>query len=294
MIRILKYVFLLSLLLFIVGAAGLVYSYVKYPDIPFGAVAVKKIEEQKEFEAKGITVLKVETDTPDVSVISGKDDVIRANLSGELTDRQKNALMFEASQTNEGELSIDLKRGTDIDIFPFQFNGGVKLVITVPQKQFERIELVTGTGDVRMKDMSAKLVFLETSTGTVDVKNGTAQDITISTSTGDIRLSDSKGKMKLETDTGDISATFSKKLEQDLDIDTSTGDVAVQLEELPKALRTELESSTGEVTARITGLQTDRQREHSFKAAYGTDGPLIQIQTSTGDIALTQKNEQGH
>ncbi|RNB90587.1 hypothetical protein EDM56_08780 [Brevibacillus fluminis] len=286
--RILKYVFLLSLLLFFVGAGGLAYTYIKHPDIQFGSIATKKIEEQKKFPADQISTLAVETDTTDISVIPSADVDIHVNLGGQISEQQRKGLTFETSQSKDGTLSVNVKKGIVFG-FPFQFDGRLELIISVPQKAFERIELTSSTGDVKIKNAQAKQMKVETSTGNAFAQDSQTQDLAIHTSTGDVKLADLTGRIDLSTDTGNINATFSKKLEQDLTVDSSTGDVAIQLGALPDALRAELESSTGEIRARIKGLQAEEQKEHSFKAAYGTNGPLIRVTTSTGEIELTQK-----
>ncbi|MGO0060245.1 DUF4097 family beta strand repeat-containing protein [Brevibacillus fluminis] len=285
--RILKSVFLLSLLLFLVGAGGLAYTYVKHPDIQFGSIASKKIDEQKKIPADPISTLAVETDTTDISVIPSGDADIHVNLGGQISEQQRKVLTFEATQSKDGTLRVNVKKGS-VFSFPFQFDGRLELIISVPPKAFERIELTSGTGDVKIKNVQAKQLKVETSTGDALAQDSQTQDAAIHTSTGDVKLADLTGRMDLSTDTGNINATFTKKLEQDVTIDSSTGDVAIRLGALPDALRTELESSTGEIRARIKGLQAEEQKEHSFQAAYGTNGPLIRVTTSTGEIELTQ------
>ncbi|WP_323675421.1 DUF4097 family beta strand repeat-containing protein [Halorubellus sp. PRR65] len=142
----------------------------------------------------------------------------------------------------------------------------------------------------------------ETQVGDVDVE-GVTGDVSASTSTGDVTVRSVAGAVSAETSTGDVTV-------EDVDAfggaETSTGDVTVEVPAIGGD--TAVQANTGDVTAAI-GADVDAELraststgdvavndlsladgsvdERSASGTLGDGGPLLEFETSTGDVTLS-------
>ncbi len=127
--------------------------------------------------------------------------------------------------------------------------------------------LITETGEITMRSVTASALCFETDTGEVELVNVNCKELLGKSDTGEISLENviATGYMKLESDTGDIE--LERCDAATLSIRTSTGDVEGTLLS-DKSFRTD--TSTGNVDIK----------------PYTTEGGLCEIFTSTGDIKI--------
>lgn len=288
--RIVRYVFLLSLLLFLIGASGLAYLYVRHPEIVFHQVNQTPIQEEKRFDANKVKGLAISTDTTDISVVSGEGKEVIVRLTGQISGSRKNGLRFETGLTPEQQITVDLEHQIQ-----FGFNMGMPssldLQIVVPPKLYEELKITTSTGDIELKNVQANTMHVETSTGTVNVLASKGKEMEITTSTGDVEVTDSQAAYNIQSDTGDI--TLKQKLEQNVTINTSTGDVVCKLTGVPEAFRVDAESSTGDVDTEMVVQLEEKRTENSYFGTKGSNGPVVVIRSTTGSIRIVEGNEQG-
>lgn len=154
--------------------------------------------------------------------------------------------------------------------------------------EFERIEVLGNTGDIKNCASASGEIRLKTSTGHIEVVNISAGTIHIGVSTGDVKVTDvacqdiiSKGttgnvslknviakeKISIERSTGDV--IFEESDAQDILVKTNTGNVKGTLLSDKVYI---VETNTGEIDVPKT-----------------TTGGVCEITTSTGDIKIRVK-----
>ncbi|MGE5701825.1 MAG: DUF4097 family beta strand repeat-containing protein [Clostridia bacterium] len=288
--RIVRYVFLLSLLLFLIGASGLAYLYARHPEIVFHQVNQTPIQEEKRFDASKVKGLAISTDTTDISVVSGEGKEVIVRLTGQISGSRKNGLRFETGLTPEQQVTVDLEHQVQFG-FNMGMSSSLDLQIVVPPKLYEELKITTSTGDIELKNVQANTMHVETSTGTVNVFASKGKEMEITTSTGDVEVTDSQAAYNIQSDTGDI--TLKQKLEQNVTINTSTGDVVCKLTRVPEAFRVDAESSTGDVDTEMVVQLEEKRTENSYFGTKGSNGPVVDIRSTTGSIRIVEGNEQG-
>ncbi|WP_134684811.1 DUF4097 family beta strand repeat-containing protein [Brevibacillus migulae] len=276
----LKKVAILAFLSFLVGVGGLIYLFVRYQSFP---TEHKVIQEHKTIEAKDITRVEIDTVTADVRVTKSSTEQIEVSLNGEV---MHNDIGLTVEPVGPGQLRILV---SESEQFPFSFGRRqLDLEIALPDKAYQELRLQTNTGDFEsLLPLQVDQMELTTDTGDLRLKGYTGNQLQASSETGDMDLAQVKGAISLRTATGDINDLELLELAQDVTIETSTGDVTVKLRTVPKAAQVELESDTGEVRTELPDLTFEKNEEKEIRAAIGTGGPIIKVQSATGDLLIT-------
>lgn len=194
---------------------------------------------------------------------------------------------------SDGKLTVTNEKTSSWISNIFNFGNASTITLYLPEREYERLNAKSSSGDVTISDLTLKNLSLHLSGGDVNLDKVTAYDtLTATTSSGDyhinllnagsIHIKSSSGEMEIENSTfGEFELiTSSGDVElSDLithgsgKIDTSSGDISIERTIL--ASRLTVESSSGDV-------------EFS-----GLDASEIYVNTSSGDVSgsvLSAKN----
>ncbi|WP_139492738.1 DUF4097 family beta strand repeat-containing protein [Brevibacillus dissolubilis] len=259
-----KWITKIGLGLFTVGLAG---SLVLYGQ---AAAQMKTFDLTKTIPAKGIERIEIEGSVFPVELIPSNSDEIEIRLLGETSDTYMDNI----------ELDIDLKHGDTLRIEPiltldteiismknltlFQSQG--KAVIAIPSQAYKQIAASTSLGDIHVNGL-------------------TADEFELSTHTGDITVTNSTGRLDLETDLGDTTIQL-RELQDDIMVETNTGDVLLTLNTPPEAATFDLATHTGTSEVNLPDIDYQKQTGRHLKVTLGTQGPLVHIDAALGDITV--------
>ena len=140
----------------------------------------------------------------------------------------------------------------------------------------------TGSGDVILDGISGN-VNGETGSGNVTVSmngNGTAR---LGTGSGDISAKNVRGGLRAHTGSGNVTADGD--VTSDWQVETGSGDVRVSF---PQNAKFELNAQTGSGDLNIGRevLMSGNLNKHHVRGKVNGGGPLVQLQTSSGNIDL--------
>ncbi len=140
----------------------------------------------------------------------------------------------------------------------------------------------TGSGDVILNGVSGN-VNGETGSGNVTVTmtgNGTVR---LGTGSGDVEAKNVKGGLKIHTGSGNVRADGD--VTADWSMETGSGDVNINL---PQSARFELAAQTGSGDLNINReiAMSGTINPHRMRGKVNGGGPLVQLQTSSGNINL--------
>lgn len=276
-----KRLFRLSLLLFILGASGLVWLFSKQEFFTF---SMQKVDEQRTID-QVVKRLELTTDTADVSITASNLSSPSVRLVGEVSQRQKERLQFLSEVTPDGTLRVEVREQLHVDLF-FPGNGSLQLQVLLPEAIYEKISMETATGDIKSQALQAKKAKIHSSTGDVELDGFTGDLLDVETDTGDMNLASIRSSVKIDSSTGEVNKLVLPELVNDVEIETDTGDVRVWVAKQPAAATLTLESDTGDVGADWAPLSYEAKEEHLLKASVGTGGPTLSVKSSTGDIRI--------
>lgn len=204
--------------------------------------------------------IKIDLDTADIVFEKSEDDKCRVECYEDVNCRHE-------VKVEDGTLviSVDDQRKWYHNI-SLSFQGGAKIKVYLPKSEYDKLEINTSTGDVRIGCM-------------------TFNDMELTVSTGDVFLTDvTCGNLNSNGSTGDI--TLKKVIASEkFNINRSTGDVKF---EDCDAAEIKVEASTGSVKGNFltSKIITAKSSTGDVDVPKNTEGGKCEITTSTGDIKI--------
>ncbi|MED4753990.1 DUF4097 family beta strand repeat-containing protein [Brevibacillus choshinensis] len=276
-----KKLFGLCLLLFIVGAAGLVWLFSKQEYFTF---SLKEVKEER-MVSQSFKGLNLSTDSTDVIIGQSNQSSAIVRLVGNAADQQLERLQFTSDVSPDGTLNVTVREQNHLNLF-FMGNGHLQVEVLLPDAVYENIRLETATGDIKSSALQAKQANLTSSTGEIELAGFIGEQLTVDTDTGDMKLLQIRSAVKVESSTGDINKLVLSELTHNVDIRTDTGDVRVSADKKPTDAKLELESDTGDINVDWSELKYDRKEEQHVEASIGSGGSVLSVKTATGDIRI--------
>jgi hypothetical protein len=216
---------------------------------------MKEIRESQAIPADGVSRVVIGTDDGDVRVEPGSGDAIVVTVKGRTGRLQKDSIKLKAHERG-GEVVIEASREARRRLISFN-PGEYELVVELPARQFEQVEIVTVAADISVEHVGANHVMMRTVHGEIETA-GLSGSITARTDSGDIELN-------LRAVDGMIHA------------ETMLGDIEVTTAEAPEKLSLELETRLGEKRVELPGTTI---------VASAPNVPAVRLAADVGDIVV--------
>lgn len=243
------------------------------------------VNEQQAIDASGIESIQVESDIASIHITESQGSQIVAQLNGELSEQWKDQYQFRTKK-NGSKLEVYLQLPSDGD-FGFPFPGfhmkSIELNLSVPSKLYKELRVQTDVGKIEVDQLRANRLELQTDVGKVSVQGFTGGEAELKTDVGLIEVRDSDAEWNIRSSTGKVDVRVSE-IKQDMEIQTDTGMVVVVSEESLEAVELSLRSDVGKVQTNVDGLDIQERSDQEVRATKGISGPNIEIQTDVGRI----------
>ncbi|GIO04897.1 hypothetical protein J31TS6_09250 [Brevibacillus reuszeri] len=276
-----KKIFGISLLLFLLGASGLVWMFTKQDYFSFSLAQVNEVRTIQE----PFTSLEIATGMADVVITPSQSSTASVRLIGEASDQQRERIQFTSSVLSDGTLKVDVQEKFHVNLF-FPVNGRLQVELSLPEKDYEKLELNTATGDIKASKLSVKKTSIVSSTGDVELVGLTGDSLDIQTDTGDMKLSGIRSTVQIQTTTGEIDSLLLPELVHDVSIESETGDIRIKVDKEPAAASLDLSTETGSIKTSWKSLSFEQKSEHKVTGSIGSGGPAVNVRTTTGDIRI--------
>lgn len=248
--------FIIGLILAIIGAVFChntdLNKYYKTKDYEnsFSASSVKNID----FENNVGDVIIKKAPGSDITITA---KTVSEDFKAEVTG---DTLVINSPKTKHYWLSV-----------PWFNPENTRVEIALPEKEYDRLTINGGVGDIELSELKLKTISFETGTGDVKFTDITGEDVIINNGVGDFVINKlSCDLFTIDTGTGDIKAN-GIKCRKVLDIDSGVGDITIT------------DSEAG-------GLQVDTGTGNTtFK---GTINGNIDIDAGVGDVELALTNPE--
>lgn len=285
--------------------AVIVIAYIVYQRMN----SSEALHEQKTIPAASVTSMKIDTTAPDVEITPGEQSDIVVTLDGDISPRLKGKYTFDVT-ADQNVMNVQL--ATDNNSLGIKLDeiSDLKLKITVPQKEWDQIQVTTTSGDITLHNLAANMLQAQTSSGEQHVSglkiSGTA---TIKTTSGDIDAQQNEintaqwettsgviqsqqlsgQSAALQTSSGAIKYTQAQPL-PNVELTTSSGDVDAVLKGSTDSLQLQFTSSSGTADIGVDGMLYKDKSEHSALGVKGEGDPQqrITVNTSSGDLKVSQ------
>lgn len=259
-----KLIFLIALVLVVAGGITLAFNSL---DV-FGNNDNKKVVEDKPF-----TNIEVLTNNAAVEIVPTKSSEATVEYSGA---NKKAKFIFDVD-VNRDTLSVQLKEKRRFFWFGFHTKD-LTLTVSLPEKQYENIQVESDNGRIHVEDIKAEEIKLETDNGQISLKNVETKLANIDSDNGRVILDHVQGEINGELDNGHISVT-TNDLKWPMDLRTDNGSIEIKTESEPTNATIDAKTDNGKIT--IFGAETNH-------AIFGKGKHLINLQTDNGRITVTK------
>ena len=246
----LKFFSILASFLIVVGAIGSFLTYSK---------EINAMDVSKSVAVAKVDSIKISTISTDVKIIrsnTAKEATVK--LTGDAKASQQPNLSVEVK---DRELVIETEPSSGNKWFNVEFNfysPTMELLVILPEKYFENLEIDTVSGDVVASDVEAA-------------------NSVISSVSGDITVDNNVKEISIDTDSGDV-ALITPRITDDIDITTLSGDVDIKVAIEPTDVSFSIDTLSGDVNL------FDKYAED---AKLGNGSTQVTIETTSGDIEVT-------
>lgn len=147
----------------------------------------------------------------------------------------------------------------------------------------QAVTIASQSGNVELGDMSAASMTINGSSGNVEVET-CACHLEVSLSSGDVEFHALTGAGKVKVSSGTVHM-MNWEVTGDSSVGATSGNVDISLIH-PEALALELKVSSGNMRVQLPDMAIIEQTEKRLKGQYGSGGPTLAVQTSSGNIRI--------
>lgn len=246
--------------------------------------------EKKEvrFQTTQVKKLLVAVNTEDVEVVGSDTEEIK------LTYEENKKYQYNVEVSDSTLIVKPKHRGWNF-LFLVNFDFGVfedhPLILEVPRKFLESVDIQSHTGDVLVKDIEiATSSALKSNTGEIEVENVTAKTLEADSDTGRIQLE----KVSL---TGDLTATghtgeieLEQVQAQSILLKSNTGDLGFENVNIARELKAK--TNTGDIHGNLFGkradytIRADASLGRSNVSNQTGGDKTLELETNTGSITV--------
>ncbi|AJS58446.1 DUF4097 family beta strand repeat-containing protein [Paenibacillus sp. IHBB 10380] len=216
------------------------------------------IDQSRSVSAANVTDIHVNSNTANVNIVPYDGTEIQVHMKGKSEERWADDFQLSVEE-NGNQVTIEANELEKTRIFVL-YSGDYELLVQLPQKNFERLQVQTEAADIDVEGVQIKRSFLEAGVGNITSKQ-------------------LQGIINGVTGAGDIYVQL-QSVENDIEAKTSVGNITVTTEIAPEAIQTELRNGLGERTIDFPGLP------NAEDGSVGTGGPNVKLSAEVGDLAL--------
>lgn len=282
--RNIKLISLIALALLIVGVIGSVFTFNSVHQSDW-------LTKEEIIPSEGIENLDILTNNTKIEVLPTNDSDITAELS---TKSKKHELLVKVEDST---LFIEVKDKQRSFISLDFFSFGTTLVVYVPEKAYDSLQVESDNGRITIDEIEANDVNIkadngrieleniesttvtgEASNGLISMKNINSSTINVNTSNGKIMLDHVEGEIFGRTSNGTIELV-TKDLDRFIELETNNGKINVQTELEPTNVTFDVRVDNGK--ARVFG-------ESNWDTVVGNGENLVKLKTNNGGITVTK------
>lgn len=209
--------------------------------------------------------IEVLTNNAKVELMPTKSDETTVSFGG----MKKSKVKFEAKVKGD-TLSILLKEKGP-NFFRFSKRGGLQLIVHVPEKTYDKINVQSKNGMIQAEELHAASIRFESNNGLLRLRNSEGDTVQLMTDNGQITISD---------------------VDADVHAQTANGRIAYKAEDIHH--RVVLEAKNGRIAVKLSGKPTDAtinaKTANGYANIFGEKGKDVTYSEGKHVMELNTKN----
>ncbi|MFW5438395.1 DUF4097 family beta strand repeat-containing protein [Paenibacillus apiarius] len=271
----------IGLVLIIAGIAGVLFAVNPGNLFPGNLLSfgTKEINLERTVDAGDYRNVLIESGSPDVQIARGNSDQIKVRLKGQVSP--KNADKIDIKVAPKGDtLELGVEMPNDISLGINILN--VDFTIELPEKQWDSVDVSTGSGNVDVSQLNGNKVSVKTGSGNILATVVEADTIALQASSGNVKAQHFKADA-LTFGTGSGNTDAAQITGKTVNVKSSSGNIQVQAVEADTIA---LQANSGNVAADEFKAGTLTFNTGSGTVDLTNGEAALQGVTSSGDIEV--------
>ena len=227
-------------------------------------------------EISGILGVEIKSDFGDIEIRPTKEQEIRMVLKGNVSEHKKYTFL---TNINESTLEIELKQRQARLLSMNIFSEMLTLVVYLPEKQFEEINITNDVGSIIVNEVTTKKMKVRSSVGEIKLNQITAEQTLTTNDIGATQIKDLMGDIQVKSRIGEIKF-MAKTINQNIEMQSDIGAIRIEVEEVPESAIINIGTQMG--TTRLFGEKTN-----SFQVGSGEN--KVNLSSQIGEIVVRRR-----
>lgn len=206
------------------------------------------IDDEQSYPSEHIKEITIMSNYANIEILPTDSDEITVKLKGYTNSNNRKVTEIVTLKENTGKLQIDAKKSwfLNISFFNFKLNEREDLILHVPKKHYEFIDIKNDVGKTVVKDITVDQLTVENSVANMNLENVQANIIDVENNVGNITLKNNDGKIYAENDVGNISVV-TDEINNDMAFIANVGKISLTVPSIPDDTTFKANTSLGSV-----------------------------------------------
>ncbi|WP_369900078.1 DUF4097 domain-containing protein [Bacillus manliponensis] len=237
-----------------------------------------KESEQKEIDANRINEIYIQTDGQNIELESVSEEEIKI---------ESNTLKHVKVEEKENKVVIDASKSSAGITFQTPI-----ISIYVPEKVYNKIDVKTVSGDVKVKEIEAKMLQSKNDSGDMKVENYTGEKIEAISKAGKITLHEVNADFGIFNDTGDVSISDITEMKAKSKVETQSGNVSVNFAKEQHDIELDAWTDAGKIKHNYKPSSIIKETDTILVVKMGSGIPQLTVKSVTGAIRFGDGKEE--
>lgn len=253
------------------------------------------------FETKRIEQIEVNNDSWDIEFKPTDSPNITVTCDGKQLDEKSAPVTI--NQDGKKMIITQQDRGGITGGFSLGKNGTI--YISIPNHEIDTITLNNDAGDIKMKDIAARNIFLTNNSGSEHIEGLSADKGEFTSKDGEFTLKDSSlneskvtsgsgdsyltrvtsPDMTITSTAGEVSVTEAEEGKW-LHVETNSGDITVSYITPPASLKLMASSDSADIRVGLDGFIKQQNTEKSMEGSIGEGSNTLELVSHAGTITV--------
>ncbi len=180
------------------------------------------VDESESVVVNDAKTIYIDASSVEVEIIPKDIKEVEVHYYGNTTTTNKNLVPKMNINNDNNEISIILKRESEIFVGVMYMNSDLRLEVFIPKTYNDNIHVINSSGDLSIEDFQLNKVDVEVSSGDIYMADVNFHDANLEASSGDIELNNIKGKTSIIATSGKVQIN---EMYGDLEVETSSGNI---------------------------------------------------------------------
>lgn len=260
----------------------------------------QNFDSKTSFAANGLQAIEINNDSWDIEFKNTESEQITIACEGKRHDKKSDPVTLTH---NGNKLVVTQQDQGGMEGFSFGKRGTI--YISIPDNEVQMITVNNGSGDIKMKDVTATNIVISNDSGMqimeglsadkgefsskdgeLNLKNSLLHELIVTSTSGDSYITGvTSPEMNITSTDGEVSI---RELQEgkSLHVETKSGDIAVSYKAAPASLMLTANSDSSDINVDLDGFREKESTEKTKAGMIGDAANKLELISKNGTIQV--------